>query len=115
MAQRYVLLLRGDEATWEAADAAAQAAAYVDHEAFAAACAERGHTVVGGEELQPAGTALVVRLGDDGVVVADGPYAETVEQLGGYYVIETDDVQDLARLVRTIMWPGDVVEIRPTT
>ncbi|AEE44945.1 YciI family protein [Cellulomonas fimi] len=122
MSQRYVVLLRGDEAAWDAADEQTRAAAYEDHGAFAEECARRGHVVVGGEELQAAASALVVRrtpAADDGrgelddVTVTEGPYVETAEQLGGYYVVETDDVQDLARLVRTIMWPGDVVELRP--
>lgn len=119
MSQRYVVLLRGDEAAWDAADEEARTAAYADHGAFAEECARRGHVVVGGEELQPAASALVVRRtpaadGDPGdVTVTEGPYAETAEQLGGYYVVDTEDVQDLARLVRTIMWPGDVVELRP--
>ena len=113
MSQTWVVLLHGDEKAWETADEATRAAAYADHDAFSAACAERGHTIVGGHELVSSSRAVVVRNDADGPAVTDGPYAETVEQLGGYYVVETDDVQDLARLVVTVLWPGDVAEIRP--
>ncbi|MDC7123297.1 YciI family protein [Cellulomonas fimi] len=113
MAQTWVVLLHGDEKAWETADEATQAAAYADHDAFSTACAERGHTIVGGHELASSRRAVVVRNDAEGLVVTDGPYTETVEQLGGYYVVETDDVQDLARLVETVLWPGDVAEIRP--
>lgn len=113
MAQTWVVLLHGDEKAWETADEATRTAAYADHDAFTTACAEHGHTIVGGHELASSSRAVVVRNGTDGPVVTDGPYAETVEQMGGYYVVETDDVQDLARLVVTVLGPGEVAEIRP--
>ncbi|WP_258725580.1 YciI family protein [Cellulomonas sp. NS3] len=117
MAQEYVVLLHGDERVWAEADEAARAAAYAAHGRFMELCAERGHTVTGGAELAPAATSLLVRVtGAEGSpVVTDGPFLETVEQLGGYYQIATDDVRDLARLAaELLLGPEDgTVEIRP--
>ena len=117
MAQEYVVLLHGDERVWADADEDARAAAYAAHGRFMELCAERGHTVTGGAELAPAATSLLVRVtGAQGSpVVTDGPFLETVEQLGGYYQVATDDVHDLARLAAgLLLGPEDgTVEIRP--
>ena len=113
----YTVLLHGDERVWLAADADARAAAYRLHDAFTTRCGERGHTIVGGAELTASTTSLVVRRDgrDQPPRITEGPYTETVEQLGGYYVISTADVQDLAHLVATLLEPGDVAEIRTQT
>lgn len=117
MAQQYVVLLHGDEQVWAAADEAQRAEAYAAHGRFMELCAERGHTVTGGAELAPAATSRLVRVTEPGgaPVVSDGPFTEVVEQLGGLYVIETDDVDDLAQLVAgLLLGPEDgTVEIRP--
>lgn len=117
MAQEYVVLLHGDERVWADADEAARATAYAAHGRFMELCAERGHTVTGGAELAPAATSLLVRVTDaeGSPVVTDGPFLETVEQLGGYYQVATDDVHDLARLAAGLLLsPEDgTVEIRP--
>ncbi|GEA86825.1 YciI family protein [Cellulomonas cellasea] len=117
MAQEYVVLLHGDERVWAEAEEAARATAYAAHGRFVEQCEERGHTITGGAELAPAGTSLLVRVPEVGgaPVVTDGPFLETVEQLGGYYQVRTDDVHDLARLVAgLLLGPEDgTVEIRP--
>ena len=111
--QEYVVLLHGDETTWLTADDAARARAYEEHGEFSRLCEAHGHRVTGGAELAPSSTSRVVRRGDDGApVLSEGPYAETVEQLGGYDVIETADVEDLARLVVLVIGSG-AAEIRP--
>lgn len=117
MAQQYVVLLHGDEQVWADADEAARAEAYALHGRFVELCTQRGHTITGGAELAPAATSRLVRVTERGgaPVVTDGPFVETVEQLGGYYVIETDDVEDLALLTAgLLLGPEDgTVEIRP--
>lgn len=79
---------------WEEADESLQQRVFHDFTAFDAAVKERG-TLVAGEALSHPDTARTVQPGADGSkrAVTDGPYAETVEQVGGFYLI---DVLDLA-------------------
>lgn len=101
---RYLVLLRGDETVWDARDADAQARNGARHGELARVAPTRGHVIVGGEELTHSSTALVVRrAADGGRTVSEGPYGEVVEQVGGYYVVETDDVADLAALVAEVL------------
>lgn len=108
----YAVLIYGDETTWASADDAARKQAYADHREFARVLAERGHTVSGGAELRGTDTARTARGTAESVTVTDGPFAETAEQLGGFYLVETDDVDDLLELVGIIS-AGDPVEVRP--
>jgi len=110
----YVILLPGDESTWEAATPEHRAAMYSEHERFSRTLEERGHRVVGGAELTPSREARVVRGGEDGPAVSDGPYAEAVEQLTGFYLVESDDLHDLTQVCGILAAAGDAVEIRAT-
>ena len=108
----YVVLLPGDESAWENATEEHRSAVYAKHGEFARVLAERGHTISGGAELTHSREAKVVRRAPSGITVTDGPYAETVEQLGGFYVVETDDLDDLLE-VCAILADGDgPVEVR---
>ena len=95
----YILLIPGNEATWDATSAEVKASTFEKHREFAKILDERGHKVTGGAELTRANTAWVVSGSLDDVTVTAGPYAETVEQLTGFYVIESDDRDDLLRCV----------------
>lgn len=108
----YVVLLPGDETTWENATEETRSAVYARHGEFARALAERGHTVTGGAELTHSREARVVRRTDSGVTVTEGPYAESVEQLTGYYVIETDDLDDLLEVCGILADGDGPVEVR---
>ena len=79
---------------WEEADESLQQRVFDDFTAFDAAVKERG-ALVAGEALSHPNTARTVQPGPDGSAraVTEGPYAETVEQVGGFYLI---DVPDLA-------------------
>lgn len=69
---------------------------------------------VGGAGLQLPGTATTLRIGDDKRKVQDGPYAETKEQLGGYYLINVPDLDTaLEWAARIPAAPGSVIEVRP--
>lgn len=92
---QYVVLLPGDERTWAEADAETRKRVYARHEEFSRLLAERGHTITGGAELEHSSKAKVVRGERGSVTVTDGPYAETVEQLSGFYLVESDDLDDL--------------------
>ena len=88
-----------------------RARVYGLHEEFTRLLGERGHTVTGGAELRPSAQTRVVRGTRDAVTVTNGPYAETVEQLGGFYLVDTDDLDDLLRLCG-LLSEGDPIEVR---
>jgi hypothetical protein len=109
----YVVLLPGNEDTWESASEEHRAAMYAKHGEFARVLGERGHTITGGAELTHSRNARVVRRNGERVTVTEGPYAETVEQLTGFYVVETDDLDDLLDVVGILAdAEGGAVEVR---
>lgn len=109
----YVILLPGDEATWEQATPEHRAAMYGRHEEFARTLQARGHKVTGGAELTHSRTAKQVRRGSDGdVLITDGPYAETVEQLTGFYIVESDDLDDLLQVCGILADAEGTIEVR---
>ena len=111
---QYVVLLPGDERAWASATEQQKAEMYAKHGEFARLLGERGHKITGGNELTHSSEAKVVRNGADGVVVTDGPYAETVEQLTGFYVVDTDDLDDLLQVVGVLAGAEGAIEVRPT-
>ena len=106
---KFLLLLYGDEAA-EAALSPAERGAIVDrHQEFSRMLLDRG-ALIGGEPLAPSRGAAVVR---DGRRVSDGPFAETKEQLGGYYLVECRDRDEAIELARGVpVSPGLAVEVR---
>jgi hypothetical protein len=70
--------------------------------AFVEECRRRG-VFVGGEPLRPERTATTVQVRDGQTLITDGPYAETHEQLGGYFVIECDGPDEALELAA--LWP----------
>ncbi|MFJ9316675.1 YciI family protein [Pimelobacter simplex] len=113
----YVVLLTGDERTWEDASPEERASMYARHDEFSRLLEERGHQVTGGAELAHSRTAKVVRkaVGDgEAITVTDGPYVESVEQVGGFYVVESDDLDDLLEVCGVLASLEDGVEVRAT-
>lgn len=108
----YAVLLPGDEARWAATSDADKAAMYERHARFAAMLAERGHQVTGGAELTHSSGARVVRRDGDALLVTDGPYAETVEQLTGFYVVQSEDLDDLLEVVGFLAGGEGAIEVR---
>ena len=111
---RYLLLMAEADhfRKWDEADEALKQRVIDDFQAFGAAVAERG-SIVGGEALSHSDTARTVRAADahGQRTVTEGPYAETVEQMGGLYLI---DVADLATAVElAALLPAEYdVEVR---
>ena len=71
--------------------------------------------VIGGEQLLPAATAKTVRAAGGETVLTDGPAAHTPETLGGYYVVDVDNIDDAFELAKRIpaVRLGGSVELRP--
>ncbi|WP_153397840.1 YciI family protein [Ornithinicoccus halotolerans] len=109
---KYLLLMYGDESHWDTAPAEERERIMRAHQDFGRAVAERAQ-LLGGEALAPADTTTT--LGPDtgsGRAVTDGPYAETVEQLGGFYLVEAADLDVMTELCGQL--PGYyTLEIRP--
>jgi len=84
-----------------------------DYFAFTDGIKKSGH-YIGGEALQPVQTATTVRIRNGKVSTTDGPFAETKEQLGGFYLINARDLNDALQVASKI--PGarwGSVEVRP--
>jgi hypothetical protein len=109
---KYVVLIPADEAAWEATPQEEKEQVYNAHSEFAKLLAERGHTFVEGAELVPSAQARIVTGSLDDVTVTDGPFAEAAEQLSGFYVIDTDDLDDLIRCVGRICSAEGRIEVR---
>jgi hypothetical protein len=105
---RYVFLMYDAEDFYDTADEQAVVDEMRLHEEFMEAVRAAGASVVGGEALQPSSTASTVR-GD--ALVTDGPFADTKEALGGFYVIDAPDLDVALRLAK--LCPAGNVEVRP--
>jgi hypothetical protein len=109
----YVVLLPGDEAAWAAATEDQRQSTYQRHREFSKLLEERGHRVTGGSELSHSSEAKVLRTDSDGnQTITDGPYSEAVEQLTGFYIIDTSDLDDLIEVCRVLGKGEGVIEIR---
>ena len=106
----YALLIYGDEKVWESFDEAEKLQNHARHAQFMKLLQERG-AARGGAELTRSGAATTVRDSDGDVSVTDGPYAETAEQLGGFYLIEAADLDDAIAFAKAL--PEGIVEVRP--
>ncbi len=110
--KRYVLLLAYEPGGYESATAEVQQEYFDAHHAFEAYVAEHGR-VLGSAALATADTATTVRHVAGDPTVTDGPFVETVEQVGGYYDVELPDL-DTAIAAGRLLPPAYAVEIRPT-
>jgi len=108
----YLLLIYADEATLPASEGAGRTMTDA-YRAFTEGIAKSG-VLRGGDALEGVATATTVRVRNGETVVTDGPFAETKEQLGGYYLIECADLDAAIEIAARI--PGAVngsIEIRP--
>jgi hypothetical protein len=111
---KYLLLIHGVDEEWESMTPEQKVEHDAAHTRFRAAA---GRRVVGGEELEAASTATTLRGdGAGGLITTDGPFLETKEVLGGYYVLEAadlDEVTGLVALLPEVRAGHSGVEIRP--
>jgi hypothetical protein len=110
---KYLVLIYGNEQTWTAQSADWQKANAARHGALIAAA---GPAVLGANELEPTARAVSIRRGPSGKAsVTDGPFQETKEIVGGYYLLEAPDLDEAIRLASQIPEATDThggVEIR---
>ena len=93
---RYLLTIYDDESTWNDVTPEQSAQVMAAYGAFGEAAQSAG-VLLGGEGLQPTSTATTVRVRDGEALTTDGPFAETREQLGGYYLLDCKDLDDAIR------------------
>ena len=110
---KYLCLIYDDERTWATMPKAESDAYMGEYFAFTEGIRESGQYVAG-EALQPVQTATTVRIRDGKLSTTDGPFAETKEQLGGYYVFDCADLDE------ALQWAAKIpsakigsIEVRP--
>ena len=109
----YVVLIVGDaDRWWTTMDAEQRTAGYAEYTRFGEELSRRGHKVTGGAELHA--TTEARRIPPGGGAVTDGPFTEVTEQVGGFYQVETYDLDDLLDCCQIIAAVGDGIEVRRT-
>jgi hypothetical protein len=110
---RYLILLYGDEAAERALALDERRAIVERHLELSRRLRETG-ALVEGAPLESRESARILRRRDGRAVVTDGPFPETKEQLGGFYLLECADVEEALDWARQVPEsPGLVVEVRP--
>jgi hypothetical protein len=110
---QYLLLIYNSESQWDAMSEVEGAKMSQEFGAFTQGIIASGH-FKGGNRLFPTSKATTVRVHDGKKLVTDGPFAETKEQLGGYYLIEAADLDEATAIAGRI--PGarlGSIEVRP--
>jgi len=113
VAMRYALLINTDEHALSALATDEASGMTAEYMAWSTQATEAG-VLLGGERLQPTSTATTVRVRDGETLVTDGPYAETKEQFGGYFLVECPDLDAAIDWASKI--PGashGAIEVRP--
>jgi len=110
---RYLCLIYDDEKKQSQMSKSEGDAMMGEYDAFTEGIKKSGH-YIGGEALQPVDTATTVRVRNGKTATTDGPFAETKEQLGGYYLINARDLNDAIQIASKIpsVRTGSV-EVRP--
>ena len=110
---KYLLLIYSDQSDPMDPEAPESQAIFQAYNDFNDEVNSRG-IHLGGNALQPISTATTVRVRDDEVLITDGPFAETKEQLGGYYLVDCADLDEALEVAGKI--PGakfGSIEVRP--
>src|SRR3954447_19414603 len=94
---QYMLLIYDDEQAWATMNEAERGSVFAEYGTYTQELRDSG-AYVAGDALQPIETATTIRVRDDETLTTDGPFAETKEQLGGYYIV------DVASLDEALEW-----------
>ena len=108
---QYLLTIYEDETFWNTTPPEQLGEVMAGYQQFGE---DAGEKILGGNALQPTATATTVRVRGDERLVTDGPFAETKEQLGGYYLLECKDLDEAIEWAAKI--PGaksGSIEVRP--
>lgn len=110
---QYMLLIYEEEAVWTSLTPAERSVSADRYREFARRLLDDGR-LLAGEGLEPTSTATSVRKTGDRVVFTDGPFAETKEQLGGFFLIEARDLDQAMEDAASISTRDtEIIEIRP--
>jgi hypothetical protein len=110
---KYLCLIYSNEKTWEKMSPAEYESIHNEYFAFTGSIQQNGKYVAG-EALQPTATATTVRVRNGKVSTTDGPFAETKEQLGGFYLIDATDLNDAIQVAARIPSARlGAIEVRP--
>ena len=110
---RYALLICNDESARSALSPEEEAARMAGYDAFASEMGARG-VLQGGERLRPTTDATTVRVSNGETLVSDGPFAETKEQMGGFYLIDCKDLDEAIEIAAKIPAAAfGTIEVRP--
>ena len=110
---RYLLTIYGDESGWNDVTPEQSQQIMAAYGVFSEEAKAAG-AMLGGEGLQPTSTATTVRVRDGEALTTDGPFAETREQLGGYYLLDCKDLDEAIRWAAKVPGAQDgSVEVRP--
>ena len=108
---RYVLLFAGDQSAFSSMTPDDMKAMYGQIGEWWGKHSAAG-VITGGEQLQPPNTATTVRHDNGSTAVTDGPYVEAKEQIGGFALVDVDNLDQALDLAKT--WPAKgTVEVRP--
>ena len=110
---QFMCLIYDDQKAWQEFSEEEQKAAMAQYFAFTEEARQAG-VYVAADALQPVGTATTVRVRDGEQLLTDGPFAETKERLGGYYIVDVDSIDE------AIQWAAKIpsarygsIEVRP--
>ena len=109
---RYMLLIHGRERGWDSLSEAERAAQYERYGRLQREMEEHGH-YVGGDEIDVATSAKLVRVRNGETIVSDGPFSESEEQFGGYFLVDCDQETAVAYAAEIPAADGGTVEVRP--
>ena len=110
---QYLLLIYGTEGQWESRSDDEREAIYQEYYSLSNDLREQ-NKLVSANELQPTSTATTVRVRDAESLVTDGPFAETKEALGGYYLIEAESLDEALEWAARIPSAREgAIEVRP--
>jgi hypothetical protein len=110
---KYLLLIYESESLLAGMSEADQGKVYGEYMAYTADIKKKGQHIAG-QALQPVSTATTVRVKDGKTVTTDGPFAETREQLGGFYMVEAKDLDEaIALAARIPAARTGTIEVRP--
>jgi len=111
---QYLLLIYHKENEWENLTEQQRQNLYGEYRSLREDLVKKGNWI-GGNQLQPVSTASTVRVKDKKSLITDGPFAETKEQLAGYFLVEANNLDDALKIAGRIpsVALGGSIEVRP--